>query len=279
MEANELKKILNELKSGERTWETAQEDMIVNSMLEHIGSTDGELRDQLIYSMFYQLIIEKKLLGHELLTELLEVALNDLLYKGIGEKETDTVFTRSFTTLLIALILYRDNENAFLDQNMILRVKDNLIYYINLEKDLRGYVPGKGWAHSIAHVADTFDELVKSNKVDSEHFGEMLNALWNKLFVFDSVYIHEEEERILIPILEMLERGLKIKEIELLIQQIPNELKKKKSIIKEEEYWFLYANCKLFLKSFLIKVQKIPKLDPLKKSIEDCLKSDWNLLS
>lgn len=77
----------------------------------------------------------------------------------------------------------------------------------------------------------------------------------------------------------MLERGLKIKEIELLIQQIPNELKKKKSIIKEEEYWFLYANCKLFLKSFLIKVQKTTKLDPLKKSIEDCLKSDWNLLS
>lgn len=42
MEANELKKVLNELKSGERTWEAEQEDVIVYSMLEHIGSTDGD---------------------------------------------------------------------------------------------------------------------------------------------------------------------------------------------------------------------------------------------
>ena len=49
----------------------------------------------------------------------------------------------------------------------------------------------------------------------------MLNALWEKVFVSTSVYIHEEEERILIPILEMLERGLEIEEIAILLQQIP----------------------------------------------------------
>ena len=279
MEAIELKKILSELKSGERTWETEQKVIIVESMIEHIGSIDAELRDQLIYNWFYHLIIEKNLLEHELLTELLEVALNNLLLKGIGERGTDTVFTRSFTTLLIALILSRDNEDDFLDQNMILRVKDKLIEYIYLEKDLRGYVAFKGWAHSVAHVADTFDELVKSKKVDSKHYGEMLNALWNKVLVTSSVFIHEEDERILIPIMEMLEQDMIIKEIESLLEQIPNELKKRKSIIEEEEYWFLYANCKVFLKSFLIKVQKTPKLYPLQKSIENCLKSEWNLLS
>lgn len=279
MEANELKQILSELKNEERTWEAEQKVVIVDSMMEHIGSVDSELRDQLIYSSFYQLIVEKNLLEHGLLTKLLDVALNDLLLKGIGEKETDTVFTRSFTTLLIALILYRDNEGDFLNQDMVLRVKDKLIDYINLEKDLRGYVVDKGWAHSIAHVADAFDELVKSNKVDSEHFREMLNALWNKVLVFDSVYIHEEEERIIIPIMEMLERGLEIKEIEILLKQIPNELKKQKSLIEEEEYWFLYANCKNFLKSFLIEVQKQPELLPLQKSIENCLQSNWNLLA
>ena len=279
MEANELKKILSELKNGERIWEAEQKVIIVESMLEHIGSVDSELRDQLIYSLFSQLIVEKNLLEHELLTKLLDVALNDLLLRGIGEKGTDTVFTRSFTSLLIALILYRDNKDDFLDPHTILRVKDTLINYINLEKDLRGYVADKGWAHSIAHVADNFDELVKSKKIHKEHYGEMLRALWDKIFVFNSVYIHEEEERILIPILEMLERGLEIKEIEILLQKIPAVLKKQKSLIEEEEYWFLYANCKTFLKSFLIKVQKNPKLHSLQKSIENCLKSDWNLLA
>ncbi|WP_277586981.1 DUF2785 domain-containing protein [Psychrobacillus antarcticus] len=279
MEANELKKILREIKSGEKTWETEQKVVIIDSMLEHIGSVDSELRDQLIYSSFSQLIIEKNLLEHELLTKLLDMALTDLLLKGIGEKGTDTVFTRSFTSLLIALILYRDNKDDFLNQHTILRVKDTLVNYINLEKDLRGYVADKGWAHGIAHVSDAFDELVKSEKIHKEQYGEMLRALWAKVFVFDSVYIHEEEERILVPIFEMLERGLEIKEIEILLQKIPNELKKQKSLIEEEGYWFLYANCKTFLKSFLIEVQKKPKLHSLQKSIENCLNSNWNLLA
>jgi len=53
MEAMELKKILSELKSGERIWEAEETVIIIKSMIEHIGSSDGELRDQLIYSWFY----------------------------------------------------------------------------------------------------------------------------------------------------------------------------------------------------------------------------------
>lgn len=279
MEAMELKEILSELKSGERIWEAEETVIIIKSMIEHIGSSDGELRDQLIYSWFYHLIINKNLLDQDLLKELLEVALKDLLLKGIGDKDTDTVFTRSFTTLLIALILSRDNEDDFLSQDVILQVKNKIVDYINLEKDLRGYIPYKGWAHSVAHVADTLDELIKSKKVDEKYFGEILNALWDKVLVSTTVYIHEEEERILVPILEMLERGLEIKEIQSLLQQIPDELHKQKMLVSEEEYWYLYANCKSFLKSFLIEVQKRPKLYPLQKSIEDCLESEWNLMS
>ena len=271
MNPNELKIILSDIKSGEKTWETEEKVLIVNSMIEQIGSIDRELRDQLIYTSFFQLIIEKNLLEHELLTELLEVALNDLLLKGVGEEGTDTVFTRSFTTLLIALILSRDNEDDFLNQNTILRVKDKLMEYITLEKDLRGFVAEKGWAHSIAHVADAFDELAKSKKVHKEHFGGMLRVLWNKVLVSNSVYIHAEDERILVPILEMLEHGLDIEELELLLKQMPDELKNRKGMISEEEYWFLNANCKMFLKSFLIEVQKNSKLFPLQKSIECCL--------
>lgn len=279
MEAMELKKILSELKSGERIWEAEETVIIIKSMIEHIGSSDAELRDQLIYSWFFHLIIRKNLLEQDLLRELLEVALNNLLFKGIGEKDTDTVFTRSFTTLLIALILSRDNEDDFLSQDVILQVKNKIVDYIKLEEDLRGYIPYKGWAHSVAHVADTLDELIKSKKVDVKYFGKILNALWEKVLVSTTVYVHEEEERILVPILKMLERGLEIEEIQSLLQQIPDELHKQKMLVKEVEYWYLYANCKSFLKSFLIEVQKRPKLYPLQKSIEDCLESEWNLMS
>jgi hypothetical protein len=245
----------------------------MKSMMKHIGSTDSELRDQLIYTSFYRLIIERNEIEPELLKDLLETCLDDFLYIGIGENGTDTVFTRSFTTLLIALILGRDTVDNFLSQNMVYRLKDELIHYINSEKDLRGYVPEKGWAHSIAHVADTFDELAKNPKISQEIYLEMLIPLWNKIFVSESVYVHNEEERLLIPIIEMLNNGLEAKEIEKLLQNLPVELKAQKEQLEYEKYLILEFNSKTFLKSFYIKLNKNSKLAAFQKSIEQCLAS------
>lgn len=270
LKEHELKEVLKAIQSGEKKWDEENKVFIVKSMIVHIGSTDSELRDQLIYSTFCQLIVNNQL-DHGLLGELLDICLSDLLFKGIGENGTDTVFTRSFASLLIAAILYKDNEDNFLSQNMLSKIKDELIDYINLEKDLRGYVPVKGWAHSIAHVADAFDELVKNPKVNQGFYLDVLKSLWNKIFVSTSVYIHNEDERILIPILEMLTNGLDHEEIEKLMRNVKMELKIRKEQIDEEEYWFLYSNCKTFLKSFYIKVNMNCELIPLKKSIEKCL--------
>lgn len=271
MNANELKIILEEVRSGGRNWDDEDKVFLIKSMVEHIGSTDSRLRDQLIYTSFYQLIIEKNLLEHDLLKEVLDFCLSERLFKGIGETGTDTVFTRSFTTLLIALILYRDNEDNFLTQEMITTIKDQLVEYISLEKDLRGFVSGKGWAHSIAHAADAFDELIKNKHVNKELYKEILMPLWKKIFVSDSVYVHDEDERLLIPILEMLNNGLELEVIESLIQRIPDELLILKEELDEENYWFLVANCKKLLKSFYIEVNKNTSYLLLQTTIEKCL--------
>lgn len=271
LEESELKNVLKEIQNGQKNWDEENKVKIVKSMIKHIGSIDSELRDQLIYGSFYQLIIEKNIIEHVMLVEILDLSLGDLLFKEIGENGTDTVFTRSFTSLLIALILYRDNKDNFLSKSMVYKIKNRLIDYINLENDLRGYVSIKGWAHSIAHVADAFDELVKSPKVNQEFYIVILKTLWNKIFVSTSVYIHDEEERIIIPILEMLNRGLDQKEIQILVQNVPIELKNQKKRIEEEQYWFLYSNCKTFLKSFYIKVKSNNNLILLRNSLEKCL--------
>jgi hypothetical protein len=266
-----LKGILIEIKSGEKAWKDVDQILTIKSMITHIGSTDFELRDKLIYTSFFRLIIEDNQIESELLTELLDISLNVLLLKGIGEKGTDTVFTRAFTTLLIALILYRDNEDNFLGQSHIDRVKDQLIMYINNEQDLRGFVSGKGWAHSVAHVADTFDELVKNPKISPENYPAILKPLWNKMFVSDSVYIHDEDERMITPIFEMLNNGLDVQVIVRLVNNIPTELKAQKEQLDEEKYWFLVFNSKTFLKSFYVKISWDSKFDSIRKSIEQCL--------
>ncbi|WP_419881013.1 DUF2785 domain-containing protein [Peribacillus sp. B-H-3] len=267
MSESELKSILTELKNEKCHWQDVDKTSVLKSMLEHIGSTDSELRDQLIYTSFYKLIIESNQIETQLLTELLDTCM-ELMFKGIGEKETDTVFTRAFSTLLVALILNRDNQENFLSSSKVNSIKEELMKYIYLEKDLRGYVAGKGWAHSVAHVADTFEMLVKNPKLDKEDYPEILRVLWSKVLISSSVYVHDEDERLLIPILEMLERGLNAADIEELLQHLPNELKIQKEQIEKEKYWLLVFNIKTFLKSFYIKINGNPKLLQLQKKIE-----------
>ena len=272
MDEEELKLFLENSKSEDIDWDEKTKIRVVKSMLIHIGSPDSKLRDHLIYQMFCRLVLENKL-KNNLLSELLESCLNDqFLFKGIGENDTDTVFTRSFTTLLIALILYQDNRNDFLTESKMEEIKDKLIIYVNLEKDVRGYVKDKGWAHSIAHMSDAFDELVKSKKINQSSYPEIIKAIWKKIYHSESVYIHDEEERMIVPIVQMIENGLKKEMLESLIKNMRNELDKYKNELVEENYWFLVANCKKFLKSLLLTILNNPSLSSMQSIVSKVLK-------
>lgn len=251
--------------------EHAIDDSLIQSMINHIGSVDSELRDKLIYGTFSTWIMEDRLTGDQL-AELLDISL-ELLFKGIGENGTDTVFTRSFASLWIAAILYSDNKHDFLPEAAIEKTHEALLAYMPAEQDVRGYVPVKGWAHSVAHAADAFDELVQNPKLDAVAYPELAKALWNKIFISESVYVHAEEERLLVPLLEMMERGMDLKLIEDLLMEIPEKVLLQKQQLPEENYWFLVANCKEFLKSFYVETGKKLNLSILQKNIGESLKA------
>ncbi|WP_409293957.1 DUF2785 domain-containing protein [Peribacillus sp. SCS-26] len=238
-------------------------------MIEHIGSVDSELRDKLIYSSFFELIIERNSLGQDVLTGLMEYSLDHLLMKGLGENGTDTVFTRAFTTLLMALILYRDGEEPFLSDDLFARASKDLMNYFMDEKDLRGYVPEKGWAHSVAHASDAIDEMVKHPKFDRKLYPEILKLLLDKVLISESVYIHKEDERILHPILRMLAEGLDAGEVETLLQSLPERLREQKQELLPEHYYFLEFNCAAFLKTFYLKLEDRSETGSLQETIRE----------
>lgn len=273
LKKNELRNALTYYQDEGELQDHIDKYALLKSMITHIGSTDSVLRDQLIYNSFCRLSLDNQI-EHELFIEFAETCVSEaFLFHNIGEYGTDTVFTRSFTTLLLALILYKDNEEDFLPQSMIDTIKEKMILYIKSEKDLRGYVPGKGWAHSIAHAADVFDELAKSKKINQGSAIELLKALWNKIYIYESVYVHDEDERIIIAIMEFLHHGVSPEEVASLVRGMPSKLKEQKEHVEEENYWFLYANCKTFLKSLHYSTNKRDDLNFLQKEIERCLAS------
>ncbi|QWU47187.1 MULTISPECIES: DUF2785 domain-containing protein [Bacillus] len=230
-------------------------DSLSSSMLQHIGVTDSYLRDKLIYSTFYHLI-KKDYISHTHLQKLLSESISEnyLFYK-IHADDANAVFTRAFTTLLIALIIDADTKHNFLSQADILNVKDKLILYMNKEQDFRGYVQDHGWAHSIAHASDTFEALVNNPKLETSHYEEILQTLLNKVCVHSIYYKYEEDERIVYPIVAMLQNGLEEKALILALHNLIAQLQVQKPTLHIDSYEFLYGNIKSFLRSLFFRLR------------------------
>ena len=204
----ELKTRLRELKEQPANVSLLNNlDALLEEMLQNIGTTDSELRDKLIYSTFSQLIIGNHLNKPQLL-RMIEVCLDDqhLFYK-IGEKNTDSVFTRSFSSLVIDLILEKDMELNFLEKHIAKKAYKKTILYLQKEEDTRGFVDGKGWAHSIAHGADLLTSTIKHHSFELSNTKECLDTLAHCV-IKDSVFIDDEDERLIFAIEALIQKGL-----------------------------------------------------------------------
>lgn len=191
------------LREGERVQD------VVALMLEYIGDPDPELRDELIYSTFYKWIIEENRFTEAELRSLLTVLIDDQhLFYQIGSEGDQSVFTRSFSVLPIALILRCHRQKPFLDLADFQRVKNSLLRYFQEEKDLRGYVPEGGWAHSAAHGADALVELVQCPECDPALQLEVLAAIQRMLHNGIHIFNEEEDERLASIVDTMMDKAL-----------------------------------------------------------------------
>ena len=176
-------------------------------MLEHLGSTDPELRDGLIYPVFCRLLTEGGLTAG-MVNDLLEVCLDEnYLYYKIGEKNTDSVYMRSFSSLVIAAILIADKDRRTLEAGTVHRPAGRMIRYLELEEDRRGWTGSKGWAHSIAHGADMLAAYAGHPDYNPAD-GEAILTAVQRCLLTDEVYTDGEEGRLIFIIEAMLDAGL-----------------------------------------------------------------------
>lgn len=225
---------------------------LIGEMLVNIGSTDSELRDDLIYMTLSHLILEDFLSNDELQSMLKTILDNRHLFHNIGESNTDSVFTRSFSMLVIPLILMANQKNNFLNYEDILEIKDKLIWYLQHEKDWRGFVPGKGWAHALAHTADAINELAKYN-LPIEVQLEILGAIKGVICIKETVYTNLEDERLITAVITILKKGsIDIKVVENWVTDFTHW---KKTELWHEEYKII-TNVKNFLGSLYFRLEQ-----------------------
>jgi hypothetical protein len=168
---------------------------ILDEMIENIGTTYPVLRDQLIHSSFCKLIFEDRLEKKQLEYILYSLLNNRSLHLDIDKSTTDSVFTRSFTTLIFAAILEYDGTKQILDEDIILQVITTSHDYMMKEQDLRGYVQEKGWAHAAAHGADLLESLIKHPLATELDALKVLQHIARFLAIAEG-YQDDEEERL-----------------------------------------------------------------------------------
>ncbi|GAA2124195.1 DUF2785 domain-containing protein [Nocardioides bigeumensis] len=171
-----------------------------------LGSTDPDLRDEIAYPVLATWI--ERGVYDDLLAGLGDGMAAGLLI-GLGEHDTDTVFRRSFSALVLAESIERDNKAALVPPLKVLEWGDRITAWFVRERDVRGFVPGKGWAHAVAHGADAIGCLARSPHFWMHELTVLLDVIADRLLLPSStVYTAGEPDRLAAATMAVLRRNL-----------------------------------------------------------------------
>ena len=228
-----------------------------SQILRLLGSPDSHLRESSLTIIARW--IERHHYSDDQLVELADKLKDDILV-GLGEKYTDSVFLRAFAVLILGDIIGQDEareqgkvegKQPFLTKELILDYLKNCLKYYEGEKDVRGYIEVKEWAHSIAHGADVFRKLAKHRYLGKEELQKILEVFQDKLIEpQEDIYKAREELRITVAVYTVfLRRLLDTEEIISWLMKFDEYSKDKKWYnFAQEPSWI---NAQLNLRMFL----------------------------
>lgn len=182
-------------------------DELRQTLFNYLGSTDPELRDDIAYIVYANWLKREMFTKAEVSAHVDELLAN--LDKGIGETESDSVFLRTFSVLLLAEIVHNDNKKPLFEKDQIQSILAKGLWYLDAEKDPRGHTSVKGWAHALAHTADLMLVLGKNRQTEKGDLEKILQGIANKLVHSTNwVYIHGEDDRLANAVTIILLRNL-----------------------------------------------------------------------
>jgi hypothetical protein len=181
---------------------------------EKLGDTNSEIREGYL-DILWKRIESGELSNSELIETGNEVVKN--LGYGVGEKDTDSVFLRTYSALIIGVIISQDeirridrgNElEPFLTYERFRDWYEACKKYILDEKDYRGHVRGKGWAHSISHGADLLRDFAFHSFTGGEDHLDILEILSAQLTKNrEEIYVNNDDNRLARVVVTIMLRG------------------------------------------------------------------------
>lgn len=170
-----------------------------------LGDPDPQIRDGLAYPTLVTWI--ERGVYDDLLVGFGDGMAAGLL-TGLGEQATDSVFRRSFSALLLGECISRDNHRSLLPRDRVLIWGDKLAGWFLRERDLRGFVEGRGWAHAVAHGADALRALADSRHLGAPELTVLLDVVADRLLLPGPALVAGEPDRLAAAMMSVMRRGV-----------------------------------------------------------------------
>ena len=246
---------------------------LTEDLFSYLSSTDPELRDKIGYEIFANWI-ETEPYSPGLLRDYIK-RLTANLQVGIGERDSDTVFLRAFSILVLAEIIHRDNQQPFLQSGEAINVFESVLAYLAAERDPRGYVAEKGWAHALAHTADALMVLARSPHLDASALLRIPYAASAKMqTAIDWIYVHGEDDRLANAIVSAFERDLlSVEQIQTWLVELTSDWK---GAWTNEERSRAFFNVRNLMRAVHIRTmssKKLPHQDEIQASLLETIRS------
>jgi hypothetical protein len=170
-----------------------------------LGDPSSRRRDELAHPVLATWISEG--VYDDLLVGLADGISTGLLV-GLGSDGDDSVLRRSYSALALSEILARDNFALLVPADDVLRWGDRATSWYVRERDLRGYVQGRGWVHAVAHGADLIGQLARSRHLSSLEQTALLDVVAERLLTPTAhVWRHGEDDRLAYAVMAIVHRG------------------------------------------------------------------------
>lgn len=178
----------------------------VDAMLDNLCTLDESLRTELLLPIFTKLIKGGHLHSDELSRILEAVTSDEYLFFGI-EEESDAVFKRASSAVIISALIEYNSRHSFMSVVRLDELAGRILLYIMREEDGRSFVEGGGWACAFTNGIGMIEALISDSDISTSRFPDFLTAIESCMFKKMPFY-HFETERAAEAVRAMMERGM-----------------------------------------------------------------------
>ncbi len=225
---------------------------LVPELVAYLGSVDPARRDGIAFEVFVSWILKDPKLSPDELKNLITTLEGNLA----GPLDTpDGVYLRSFSALVLSLVVKRDLGQPFLDDAERKKLLEATVAYAGRETDLRGHTGKRGWAHAAAHTSDLLKFLAREPSFTDVDRMRVLDAVVELVARrHGGNFHHGEDGRIAVAVIDALKGGVPDDKIEPWLKRIAEPLEQPETAQFDPKLYAAQRNARNLLFTLIVQL-------------------------